>query len=42
MKLPSYFKIPHNEKINLNEDRKNIEYEDEKENKKQFLSFYRK
>ena len=39
---PSYFKIPHNEKINLNEDRKNIEYEDERENKKQFLSFYRK
>ena len=39
---PSYFKIPHNEKINLNENRKNTEYEDERENKKQFLSFYRK
>ena len=37
---PSYFKIPHNEKINLNENRKNTEYEDERENKKQFLSFY--
>ena len=39
---PSYFKIPHNEKINLNENRKNTENEDERENKKQFLSFYRK
>ncbi len=38
---PSYFKIPHNEKLFLNKD-KNIEIEDEKENKKQFLSFYRK
>ena len=39
---PSYFKIPHNEKINLNENRKNTENEDERENKRQFLSFYRK
>ena len=39
---PSYFKIPHNEKINLNENSKNTENEDERENKKQFLSFYRR
>ena len=38
---PSYFKIPHNEKILLNNN-KNTEVDDEKENKKQFLSFYRK
>ena len=39
---PSYFKIPHNEKIILNENEKNTEIDDEKENKKHFLSFYRK
>ncbi len=38
---PSYFKIPHNEKIFVNNN-KNTEIDDEKENKKQFLSFYRK
>ncbi len=38
---PSYFKIPHNEKINLNKN-KNSEIDDEKENKKRFLLFYRK
>jgi ribonuclease E len=38
---PSYFKIPHGEKILINND-KNTEIDDEKENKKQFLSFYRK
>ena len=36
---PSYFKIPHNEKIITNKDSDNDE---EKESKKQFLSFYRK
>ncbi len=36
---PSYFKIPHDEKITINKD---SEIDDEKENKKQFLSFYRK
>ncbi len=38
---PSYFKIPHNEKILKNEN-SNEEIDDEKKNKKQFLSFYRK
>jgi ribonuclease E len=38
---PSYFKIPHNEKI-VNNDSPNEEIDDEKKNKKQFLSFYRK
>ena len=38
---PSYFKIPHNEKI-LNNDYSNQDIDDEKKNKKQFLSFYRK
>ena len=38
---PSYFKIPHNEKI-LNDDNSNQDVDDEKKNKKQFLSFYRK
>ena len=38
---PSYFKIPHNEKILINKNENN-EIDDEKENKKQFLSFYRK
>ena len=38
---PSYFKIPHNEKI-VNNDISNEEIDDEKKNKKQFLSFYRK
>ncbi len=39
---PSYFKIPHNEKILADGSQKNNEIDDEKENKKQFLSFYRK
>ena len=39
---PSYFKIPHSEKILFNDDKKNGEIEDEKETKKHFLSFYRK
>ena len=38
---PSYFKIPHNEKI-VNNDSPNEDIDDEKKNKKQFLSFYRK
>ena len=38
---PSYFKIPHNEKI-LNDGNLNQDVDDEKKNKKQFLSFYRK
>ena len=38
---PSYFKIPHNEKIFVNKN-DGVEIDDEKENKKQFLSFYRK
>ena len=38
---PSYFKIPHNEKI-LNNDYSDQDIDDEKKNKKQFLSFYRK
>jgi len=38
---PSYFKIPHNEKITDN-DYSNQDIDDEKKNKKQFLSFYRK
>ena len=39
---PSYFKIPHNEKlIETNKDNTTDE-EDEKQNKKHFLSFYRK
>ena len=37
---PSYFKIPHTEKILVKD--KNTEIDDEKESKKQFLSFYRK
>ena len=39
---PSYFKIPHNEKTLENGSHKNNEIDDEKENKKHFLSFYRK
>ncbi len=39
---PSYFKIPHNEKIIVNDKEKTNEIDDEKENKKNFLSFYRK
>ncbi len=39
---PSYFKIPHNEKILADGSQKNNEIDDEKENKKHFLSFYRK
>ncbi|MDC3146897.1 Rne/Rng family ribonuclease, partial [Alphaproteobacteria bacterium] len=39
---PSYFKIPHNEKILEKGSQKNNEIDDEKENKKHFLSFYRR
>ena len=39
---PSYFKIPHNEKILADGTQKNNEIDDEKESKKHFLSFYRK
>ncbi len=39
---PSYFKIPHNEKILADGNQKNNEIDDEKESKKHFLSFYRK
>ncbi len=39
---PSYFKIPHSEKILTNKDEKSNEIDDEKDNKKHFLSFYRK
>ncbi len=39
---PSYFKIPHNEKIVINDSQKNNEIDDERENKKHFLSFYRR
>ena len=39
---PSYFKIPHNEKLLVSNNKKNNEIDDEKESKKQFLSFYRK
>ncbi len=39
---PSYFKIPHNEKIFVNNIEKNNDIDDERENKKHFLSFYRK
>ncbi len=39
---PSYFKIPHNEKIQLKDSEKNNFIDDEKESKKHFLSFYRK
>ena len=39
---PSYFKIPHNEKILVSNNEINNEIDDEKESKKQFLSFYRK
>tara|TARA_Y100000992_G_scaffold301460_1_gene272428 strand:+ start:311 stop:1972 length:1662 start_codon:yes stop_codon:yes gene_type:complete len=38
---PSYFKIPHNEKIIIN-DKNSSDEIDEKQNKKNFLSFYRK
>ena len=39
---PSYFKIPHNEKIFKNSNQNNNEIDDEKQSKKHFLSFYRK
>ena len=39
---PSYFKIPHNEKILVNGSEKINEIDDDKENKRHFLSFYRK
>ena len=39
---PSYFKIPHNEKILSDGNHKNNEIDDEKESKKHFLSYYRK
>ena len=39
---PSYFKIPHNEKIFTNNNEKIPDVDEEKENKRNFLSFYRK
>ena len=39
---PSYFKIPHNEKLIETKDDKNNDAEEEKQNRKNFLSFYRK
>ena len=39
---PSYFKIPHNEKIIETDNDKTTNETDEKQNKKHFLSFYRK
>ena len=39
---PSYFKIPHNEKLIEIKDDKNNDAEEEKQNRKNFLSFYRK
>ena len=39
---PSYFKIPHNEKIFTNNNEKIPDEDEEKENKRNFLSFYRK
>ena len=39
---PSYFKIPHNEKIHLSNNRNDVSIDEEKESKKHFLSFYRK
>ena len=39
---PSYFKIPHNEKLIENDKNKSTNEIDEKQNKKHFLSFYRK
>lgn len=39
---PSYFKIPHNEKLIETKDDKNNNAEEEKQNRKNFLSFYRK
>ncbi len=39
---PSYFKIPHNEKIFTNNSEKNYDIDEEKESKKNFLSFYRR
>jgi len=38
---PSYFKIPHSEKIFTNNEKSN-DIDDEKESKKHFLSFYRR
>ena len=39
---PSYFKIPHNEKFIEADKDKSTNEADEKQNKKHFLSFYRK
>ena len=39
---PSYFKIPHNEKLLVNDVEKKHVIDEEKESKKHFLSFYRK
>ena len=39
---PSYFKIPHREKLLANDNEKTNEIDEERENKKHFLSFYRK
>ena len=41
-KFISYFKIPHNEKVIDRSKNQNEDIEDEKQTKKQFLSFYRK
>ena len=38
---PSYFKVPHNEKLVIKKNENN-DIDEERENKKQFLSFYRK
>ena len=39
---PSYFKIPHNEKVVHNKKENAKEVDDDKDDKKHFLSFYRK
>ena len=39
---PSYFKIPHDERVLLNANREKNLVDDEKDNRKHFLSFYRK
>ena len=39
---PSYFKIPHNEKIKLKGNGKDSDIDDERDHRKEFLSFYRK
>ena len=39
---PSYFKIPHNEKILIEDNDKSTDIDESKDSKKKFLSFYRK